>query len=943
MDIGRLAKEMAQQIDTRFLPGGLHEDPKALRERLQAIIDETDAPQLWDRVVIGYGICGRGTVGLRARRVPLYIPRVHDCIALFLGGDAAYRRQFKRCPGTYYISAGWFEEKTEPLSQKTPHVTIEGQRVYLDQLIEKYGEDAARHLFDFFSSWQRNYQRAAFIDTGIGEQARYATHAKAMAEMYGWHYERLTGSTRLLRTLLSADEGTAEILRVAPGHVTTFDPHRGGLGAKPIDNASADTAAPRAIEVVGDPTPQASDGAPITIGLGIDAGGTYTDTVIYDLRRRTVMAKNKALTTRWRFAQGIAAALSGLDRRLLEQVQLVAVSTTLATNAIVEGEGQPVGLLLMPPPGFTERIEISHRPQAVITGRMTIAGREEVPVDEAQVIGIVHGMMHRHRLRVFAVSGYAGAINPLHELQVKRVITAETGAFVCCGHELSQLLNFKTRAETALLNARIVPRLVRFIDDLAATLADSGVSAPMVIVKGDGSLITSAVARQRPVETILSGPAASVAGARFLTGLQHAVVADMGGTTTDLATLVDGEVQIVEQGARINGVQTHVQALAINTSGLGGDSLITYEQGRFEVGPRRVVPVARLASHQPRTVEALDYLEATPTAERQPPRNMWLFFATGHPQDQKLAPAQAVVFDLLRQRPHSLAELSRTTNALHPTLRSLQELEARHLVQRGGLTPTDLLHASGDFTRWDQKSARRMARLIADLCGWPLDRLAIDLLDEVTRRLAVALMARELASVDLLSPPNEAFLDRMLGHGGTHFEVDFTLKFPIVGIGAPVARFLPAAAELLHTRAVIPDDADVANAIGAITSQVVVRRQLSIRPDDQGRFQIEGVTDQRRFASLDQADHHALETICEQVRRFGRSAGTSQRQVTIQRQDRLTPTATGETIFLERTLTAVLRGLPDLALIDAVADRSVGQDSESNHTPLAPLKGGFNE
>ena len=115
MDIGRLAKDVAQQIDTRFLPGGLHEDPKALRERLQAIIDEADAPRLWDRIVIGYGICGRGTVGLRARRVPLYIPRVHDCIALFLGGDAAYRRQFKRCPGTYYISAGWFEEKTEPL------------------------------------------------------------------------------------------------------------------------------------------------------------------------------------------------------------------------------------------------------------------------------------------------------------------------------------------------------------------------------------------------------------------------------------------------------------------------------------------------------------------------------------------------------------------------------------------------------------------------------------------------------------------------------------------------------------------------------------------------------------------------------------------------------------------------------------------------------------
>jgi N-methylhydantoinase A/oxoprolinase/acetone carboxylase beta subunit len=924
MDIPRLAEELGLEFETHFLPGGLHEDPAALRARLQALIDEADASQRWARVLVGYGICGRGTVGLKARRVPLFIPRVHDCIALFLGGDTIYRRQFKRYPGTYYISAGWFEEKTEPLSQKGPYVTIDGQRFRREQLNEKYGEKAAGEMFDFFSSWQQNYQRAAFIDTGAGDQGKYAAHTKAMADTHGWRYERLVGNTRLLRAMLVAEQGSAEILHVAPGHVTTFDPRQGGLNAKPFDDQISDYAA-SAIEVIDDPSPQASPVDGITIGLGIDAGGTYTDTVIYNLQRRAVLAKNKALTTRWRFAQGIAAALAGLDDRLLAQVQLVAVSTTLATNAIVEGEGQPVGLLLMPPPGQMEQIEICHQPQAVITGRMTIDGRETASVDEAHVGHIVREMVDRHHIRAFAVSGYAATINPRHELQVKQIINTETGAFVCCGHELSQLLNFKTRAETAILNARIVPRLVRFLDDLASTLADLRVTAPMVVVKGDGSLMTGTMARQRPVETILSGPAASVAGAHFLTGLRDAEVVDMGGTTTDLATLVEGNARIAAHGAMINGIQTHVQALAMTTSGLGGDSLIDFHQGDFEIGPRRVMPVARLAYQQPKTAQALDFLETVPPASRLPTRNMGLFFATGHEPGHQLNAFETALLALLRQRPYSLAELNRTLNALHPTLQVLKTLAARHVVQCSALTPTDLLHASGDFTNWDCTAARRLGRLMAELCGWPLERLVRELLGNVTQRLAMALMARELDAVDLPTSPAAPFLKRIVAPDHPNYQINFILKHPIIGIGAPVNCFLPDACRMLHTRAIIPNDADVANAIGAITSQVVVRRQLAIRPDDQGHFQIDGLTRQRRFATLAEADNHARDVICRRVRRLGRSAGTSQQQVTIERDDRLTRTATGEQIFLERTLSAMLKGIPDRALTDCSAGRSTGE------------------
>jgi hypothetical protein len=109
LDIKYAAKKLGIDIGFKFLEGGLHDRPKVLREKLQAAINEISASGLGDRIVVGYGVCGRGTVGIKAKDIPLVLPKVHDCIALFLGGDAAYRREFKKYPGTYYISAGWYE------------------------------------------------------------------------------------------------------------------------------------------------------------------------------------------------------------------------------------------------------------------------------------------------------------------------------------------------------------------------------------------------------------------------------------------------------------------------------------------------------------------------------------------------------------------------------------------------------------------------------------------------------------------------------------------------------------------------------------------------------------------------------------------------------------------------------------------------------------------
>ena len=241
VDIKHIAPELNLDIATTYLPGGLHNNPKELRRRLQETIDEVSAMSHVTQIAIGYGVCGRGTVGIHARSVPLAIPRVHDCIALFLGSDAAYREEFAKCPGTYYISAGWVKEKVQPksASEEAPAAcsccdpaapTSGGLDPDFQRLVDTHGAENAEAITYFLSSWQRNYQRAAFINTGA-PQGKYSLLAQNMAQRFGWKYEQLQGSGALLKKLLLCRETSKEVLWVPPQHVTVYDAGRRGLEA----------------------------------------------------------------------------------------------------------------------------------------------------------------------------------------------------------------------------------------------------------------------------------------------------------------------------------------------------------------------------------------------------------------------------------------------------------------------------------------------------------------------------------------------------------------------------------------------------------------------------------------------------------------------------------------------------------------------------------------
>ena len=246
----------------------------------------------------------------------------------------------------------------------------------------------------------------------------------------------------------------------------------------------------------------------MTYLLGIDTGGTYTDAVI--LRdEEEVIASAKSLTTRHDLAEGIGKAAAatlqsaGIDAG---DIAMASLSTTLATNALVEGQGGRVGLIFI---GFREGDLDKHGltqalagdPVLSIAGGHNHAGGEAVPLDLA---AIEEWVEQQSGISAFAVASQFATRNQAHELAVLTLLREKTGKPVSLSHQLSAKLNGPRRALTALLNARLIGLIDRLLQRAQSVLSDLGVNAPLMVVRGDGALISLDQAREKPIETILS-------------------------------------------------------------------------------------------------------------------------------------------------------------------------------------------------------------------------------------------------------------------------------------------------------------------------------------------------------------------------------------------------------------------------------------------------------
>jgi N-methylhydantoinase A/oxoprolinase/acetone carboxylase beta subunit len=322
--------------------------------------------------------------------------------------------------------------------------------------------------------------------------------------------------------------------------------------------------------------------------LGIDTGGTFTDAVLWDPQAAAVLAKAKAPTTHDDLKIGIGASIDGLEIADPAVIDRVVLSTTLATNAIVEGQGRPTGLILIggKPKGDVPAAAVEH-----ITGKINIKGREVMSLVPEEVTAAVASLAPR--VEAMAVSGMMSVRNSAQELAVKAAVRAVSDMPVVCGHELSTKLGYTDRTVTAVLNASLIPIIAGFVTAVTRTLADKAIAAPVFIVKGDGSLASLDFIREKPIETILSGPAASILGALALAGTADGIVVDMGGTTTDTGVVQNNTLTLSPVGAKVGSWQTQVDSAKLATYGLGGDTAITPGVCGPKLTTHRVLPACR--------------------------------------------------------------------------------------------------------------------------------------------------------------------------------------------------------------------------------------------------------------------------------------------------------------------------------------------------------------
>jgi len=668
-----------------------------------------------------------------------------------------------------------------------------------------------------------------------------------------------------------------------------------------------------------------SDGRDAAVFLGIDTGGTYTDAVLWS-EEAGVLAKAKSLTTRHDLAEGIAGAVDAvLDRASVNagDVKLVSMSTTLATNALVEGQGGRVALVMI---GFSE--SDLHRdglakalggdPVVQCDGGHDVHGNAR-PLDLAPLEQALDTLASQ--VSGFAVCAYFSTRNPAHEIAARDLIRERTGLPVTTSHELSAKLGGPRRALTTLLNARLIALIDRLVVATETFLAARGISAPLMVVRGDGALVSSAFARQRPIETILSGPAASLVGARHMTGLADAMVSDIGGTTTDVAVLEGGRPRLDPDGATVGGFRTMVEAVAMHTFGLGGDSEVRLEDRSLEaaiaLGPRRLVPLALIGMKYREAV--LGHLERQLRAPNPGRLDGRFAFRAGLPERLAtgLSAAEARLYQQIGDVPEPLDRVLPSTAAAA----TLDRLVARGLVMISGFTPSDAAHVLGRQSNWDAAAARLGAELFARrrdgrgrAIAESVEEISERVLVAVTRRSAEAILETAFAEdgLDGSATISHALVQSAIDGRVGIARLSVALDRPVIGLGASAPLHYEGLPELVGNRCVIPEDTDVANALGAVVGQVRVSAEAIVSQPAEGLFRVAAATMMKDFTDEAAALAWAGEAVSARAAEAARAAGAATAEVTLERDVRVS-TVEGQRMFIEARLVAVATGRPRIA------------------------------
>ncbi len=319
--------------------------------------------------------------------------------------------------------------------------------------------------------------------------------------------------------------------------------------------------------------------------LGIDVGGTHTDSVL--MRGREIIRKSKVLTDKADILKSVTQATEAVaTAEDIQQLKRVVLSTTISTNAVAQNQLDPVGLIVMNGPGVAPK-DLPLSDKAIfISGYMNHRGLEAEALDEEELVEVAAKLSEPQRDNM-AIVGKFSTRNPVHEQQINALFD-ERAKHISLGHHLSGALNFPRRISSTYLNEAIWNLHSGLVDQLATYLSKLGADVPLYILKADGGTIDYQQSRNTPVQTILSGPAATIMGVLpYVSADKDSVSIDIGGTTTDIALFADGAPLLEPQGVQIEEHKTLIRGLQTHSIAIGGDSHVQVVDGQIVVGPER--------------------------------------------------------------------------------------------------------------------------------------------------------------------------------------------------------------------------------------------------------------------------------------------------------------------------------------------------------------------
>ncbi|MDL2261141.1 hydantoinase/oxoprolinase family protein [Methanimicrococcus sp. OttesenSCG-928-J09] len=598
------------------------------------------------------------------------------------------------------------------------------------------------------------------------------------------------------------------------------------------------------------------------ISLGIDAGGTYTDAALVDMDDHRIIESNKALTTYPNPLGGIQNVLDLLDPETLKKVRLLSVSTTFATNTILEKNGAPVALILIGSQKIPEHLRDNC---TVVKGGHNYRGAENEVLDLDGIREYVLSV--KDKVSAFAVSSFYSILNPDHEKAARDLIIELTGYPVVCGYELAQALGAYERGVTAYLNASLLPVARTFLEAVADETQRRGMDVKTTMLKCNGAVARFDEVMERPVETIFSGPAASVLGASFLSGKETCLAIDVGGTSTDVSMIEDGIPQISDLGATVGGWKTKVRAIKMETIAAGGDShvwikadsVVGARPSDVMIGPRRVIPLCRAVLMYPDLAETLKNHWA--------PHNMslhefmqktTLVLKSGYAA-VNLTPEEMNVYERITDEPAFVDDLNwKDFPEGEIPFDIIEMLVNKRLIQLVGFTPTDVLHVTGEFDEWDVETAQLGARKLAEIFNMAKEDFCRLVKRKFAKTMAieVILFLNDTFSRDELNLFTNKFDDSYL-----RFKVDI----PIILIGAPVQCFIPELEEFLDAEIIAPEHYAVGNAVGCLVGKLAKRVEIRVdvesKEEENGdwtlRYTVYTTEGQRSFSNKNDAIRYA--------------------------------------------------------------------------------------